>query len=585
MNTASSARLNGGDLVAEVLVRQGVRSLFTLCGGHISPILVGAKRRGIEIVDVRDEKNAAFAADATSRLTGVPGVAAVTAGPGVTNTLTALQNAMLAQVPLVLLGGAAATVLRGRGSLQDIDQMTAIRPFVKWAGAVTRVADLVPTVEQAFREAQSGVPGPVFVECPIDLLYDESLIREWYISSSGKGPKGLTQKAMNLYLERHLAKVFADLDKVRYATAAHADFTEPRWPLVEAAARMVAGADRPVLVVGSQALSRPQEADLVAAAVEKLGIPTFLAGMARGLLGKESELQLRHKRRNALKEADLVILAGVPCDFRMDYGRVIGGKAKIIGVNLELSTLMKNRLPTLPVPAEPGRFLQALAENKAAVGRSWPVWHGKLKERDAARDAEIEVMATEVCPPMNPVRVVQALEAALEDDAILVADGGDFVATAAYVVRPRKPLTWLDPGVFGTLGVGGGFALAAATARPESTVWLIYGDGAAGFSLVEFDTFARLGKGCIAVVGNDAGWTQIARDQIEILEDDVGTVLAPTAYDKVAEGLGGVGFAVSDIDALPAVLEQAKKLAKEGKAVLINCHIGKSEFRKGSISM
>ncbi len=576
---------HGGDLIAEVLVRQGVRALYTLCGGHISPILVAAKRRGIEIVDVRDEKNAAFAADATYRLTGVPGVAAVTAGPGVTNTLTALQNAMLAQVPMVLLGGAAATVLRGRGSLQDIDQMTAIKPFVKWAGAVTRVADLVSTLEQAFREAQSGVPGPVFVECPIDLLYDEAIVRPWYLASEEKSPKGLAAKATNLYLGRHLDKVFADVDKVRYGAASHANFTEPRWPLVEAAARMIAGANRPVLIVGSQAMSRPQEADAIAAAVERLGMPTFLAGTSRGLLGARNPLHMRHKRRAALKQADLVLLAGVPCDFRMDYGRVIGKKTRIIGINLELSTLMRNRLPTLPVPAEPGRFLQALAQKSSATGRTWPVWHAKLAANDAARDAEIEQMALEPCPPMNPLRVVQCVEAALDDDAILVADGGDFVATASYVVRPRRPLSWLDPGVFGTLGVGGGMALAAATCRPESLVWLLYGDGAAGFSLIEFDTFARLGKGCIAVVGNDAGWTQIARDQVVFLEDDVGTVLAPTAYDKVAEGLGGVGFAVSNIDDLPGVLEKAKVIARSGRPVLVNCHIGKSDFRKGSISM
>ena len=585
MSTSSAQpRPNGGDLVAEVLKRQGVRCLYTLCGGHISPILVGAKRRGIQIVDVRDEGNAAFAADAAARLSGVPGVCAVTAGPGVTNTLTALKNAQLAQVPLVLLGGAAATVLRGRGSLQDIDQMAAIKSFVKWSVAVTRVADLVPAVEQAFAESLAGVPGPVFVECPIDLLYDEALIREWYMASSGKA-RDLVTKATNMYLDRHLNKTFAGVDNVRFGPAAVADVPEPARPLVEAAARMIANANRPVLVVGSQALARSAEAAAVAEAVQRMGMPVYLAGMARGLLGVGNPLQMRHKRKNALKEADLVILAGVPCDFRMDYGRAIGSKAKIIAVNLELGTLLRNLVPTLPIPADPGRFLQRVAGHTKVAGRSWDAWRDKLAARDAERDAEIVEMAKEEILPMNPVAVVQALEAALDDDAILVADGGDFVATAAYVVRPRRPLTWLDPGVFGTLGVGGGFALAAATSRPDSLVWMIYGDGAVGFSIVEFDTFVRLGKGCVAVVGNDAGWTQIARDQIVILGDDVGTVLAPTAYDKVAEGLGGVGFAVRNIAELPGVLAQAKALARQGKAVLVNCHIGKTEFRKGSISM
>src|SRR5512144_2884396 len=181
----------GGDLVADVLVQHGVRSVFTLCGGHISPILVSARRRGIRIVDVRDEATAAFAADAVSRLTGVPGVAAVTAGPGVTNTITALKNAQLAQSPLVLLGGATATLLRGRGALQDIDQLSLVRPHVKSARRATRVRELAPLVEEAFRIALDGVPGPVFVECPVDLLYPEALVREWYGAKSGAGQGGL----------------------------------------------------------------------------------------------------------------------------------------------------------------------------------------------------------------------------------------------------------------------------------------------------------------------------------------------------------------------------------------------------------
>ena len=182
--------MNGGDRIASVLVERGVRFLFTLCGGHISPILVGAKQRGIRVVDVRHEVDAVFAADAVSRLTGVPGVAAVTAGPGVTNTITAIKNAQLAQSPLVLLGGATATLLKGRGALQDIDQMALVQPHVKWAASASTVRELVPMLERAFDVARSGVPGPVFVECPIDLLYDEPLVRQWYGASAKGGGLG-----------------------------------------------------------------------------------------------------------------------------------------------------------------------------------------------------------------------------------------------------------------------------------------------------------------------------------------------------------------------------------------------------------
>ena len=203
--------MNGGELIAQVLEKQGVRFLFTLCGGHISPILVGAKRIGIRVVDVRHEVDAVFAADAAFRLTGVPGVAAVTAGPGVTNTITAVKNAQLAQSAVVILGGATATLLKGRGALQDIDQMALIAPHVKWSGVAKRVRELVPLLEEAFDESRSGVPGPVFLECPVDLLYDEELVRTWY-GAAGKGG-GLSGAGLRFYLQRHVRNLFAGAEK------------------------------------------------------------------------------------------------------------------------------------------------------------------------------------------------------------------------------------------------------------------------------------------------------------------------------------------------------------------------------------
>ncbi|MGE0711045.1 MAG: thiamine pyrophosphate-binding protein [Planctomycetota bacterium] len=576
---------DGGARVADVLRAQGVRWLFTLCGGHISPILVQAKQRGIRVVDVRDEANAVFAADAVARLTGVPGVAAVTAGPGVTNTLTALKNAELAQSPLVLLGGAAATMLDGRGSLQDIDQEAAVAGLVKHCRRVRTVRELAPAVAQAFELALSGTPGPVFVECPIDLLYPEEVVRDWYGKSAGG--KGLVASATRLYIQRHLDKIFAKPDAGQPALDRPVEVAprEPLGPLVGRAASLLAAAERPVLLVGSQALCRPQQAPAVAEAVERLGVPTFLAGMARGLLGPGAPLQLRHARRRALKEADLVVLAGVPCDFRLDYGRSIGRQATVVEVNLSKRELLRNRVPALPVPADPGLFLRRLAERAAAPRPAWGAWFEALRARDAERNAEIAAMAREEAPPVNPLAACQAIDRVAGPDTVWVVDGGDFVATASYVVEQRGPLAWLDPGVFGTLGVGAGFALAAKLVRPESEVWLLYGDGAAGFSLIELDTFARHGLGIVAVIGNDGGWAQIARDQVALLGDEVGTVLARTAYHTVADGLGGRGFLVEGPDQLEPALRAAQQAAREGVPALVNVHVGRSDFRAGSISM
>jgi len=578
--------MNGGDRIAAVLVEQGVRFLFTLCGGHISPILVGTKRRGIRVVDVRHEVDAVFAADAVFRLTGVPGVAAVTAGPGVTNTITAVKNAQLAQSAVVLLGGAAATLLKGRGALQDIDQMALFEPHVKWAASASAVRELVPMLEKAFAVARSGVPGPVFLECPVDLLYDESLVRQWYGASSKGG--GLAGAGMRLYLQRHATRLFAGADGRAPAPPPPIPPPAPGRGDVRKAASRLRKAKRPVLVLGGQVLlssSTREKAEELARAIGALGAPVYLAGGARGLLGSGHALQLRHKRKEALREADLVLLAGIPNDFRLDYGRHISRKAFLVSVNRSAADLRMNRKPDLAVHADPGLFLHGISTVLSDGGKRWTDWLTALRVRDDEREQEIAAQAVVAGERVNPVHLCREIDHALAPESVLVADGGDFVATAAYTVSPRGPLSWLDPGVFGTLGVGGGFALGAKLCRPEADVWILYGDGSVAYSLAEFDTFARHGIPVIAVVGNDAGWTQIAREQIQVLEDDVGTVLARTDYHKVAEGYGGRGLLLERSEDAGPVLQEAVRIARSGSAVLVNALLDKTEFRKGSISM
>lgn len=588
--------MTGGEQVAQVLVRRGVRFLYTLCGGHIAPILVAAKRRGIRVLDVRDEASAAFAADASSRLSGIPGVVAVTAGPGLTNIVTAVKNAQLAQSPLVILGGATGTILKGRGSLQDIDQEALFEPHVKWLATVDRVRDLQAAVEQAFDEALLGVPGPVFVECPVDLLYEEELVRNLYgVGKDAQPPRSLGEKAQRAYLRWHLGRLFGGAPKKPVLAPQPLPVPLATRSELKKVAAALGKAQRPVLVVGSQTAVRSERVGEIAAAVEKLGLPTYLSGMARGLLGASSKVQLRHQRKQALKEADLVILAGVPSDFRLDYGRNIASRAKLVSFNLSGLDLVKNRKPDLPLLADPGRTLISLAALAGGAAER-AEWLEKLRGRDGERDREIEGKAAAATAAradgkagaesfIDPIFLCRAIDRALGDNSVVVADGGDFVATASYILRPRGPLRWLDPGVFGTLGVGGGFALGAKAEKPDAEVWLLWGDGSAAYSLAEFDSFARHGLPVIAVVGNDAGWTQIAREQVEILGDDCGTVLARTDYHRVAEGYGGKGIVIRSHDEVEPALLEAKRLAREGHPVLINAWLGKTDFRKGSISM
>ncbi|MDH5245740.1 MAG: thiamine pyrophosphate-binding protein, partial [Betaproteobacteria bacterium] len=515
--------MNGGEHVADVLRANRVEFLFTLCGGHISPILAAARARGIRIVDTRHEATAVFAADAVARLTGAPGVVAVTAGPGLTNTITALKNAQLAQSPLLLLGGAAPTALQGRGALQDIDQRALIAPHVKHLVRVRRVRDLAPAVEDGLRRAVGGVPGPVFVECPVDLLYDEALIRQWYADAAGKGTAP-GDRLLRWYLNRHARRMFAGHDAASEPAVVQVDPPRPAASAVARAADALARAERPLVVIGSQALLAAGEARRIADAVTRLQVPVYLSGMARGLLGPEHPLQMRHARRSALRAADCVLLAGVPCDFRLDYGRHVRRSATLIAANRSAAEARLNRRPDIALIGDAGLALMALAERPAVPARA--DWLAQLREREAEREREIDAQAAASGEYVNPVALLRTLNSAAGDAAVMVADGGDFVATASYILRPRGPLAWLDPGAFGTLGVGAGFALGAQLVRPRDEVWLLWGDGASGYGLVEFDTFVRHGVPVIAVVGNDASWAQIAREQVKMLKDDVGTVLA-----------------------------------------------------------
>ncbi len=575
---------HGGDLIAEVLARHGATHLFTLCGGHISPILTGAHDRGIRVVDVRDEANAVFAADAVARMTGTIGVAAVTAGPGVTNMCTALKNAEMAQTPMIVFGGSTATLLKGRGALQDIDQLAIVKSMTKWCTMVKTVPALAPTVERACQLATSGVPGPVFIEVPVDLLYPEEIVKSWYEKEAGMGKaKGIGAKALELYIKGHLYRQF------------HAptmpDVHFPSLPnlrgdgLLEKAAVAFKTAQKPVIVIGSQTMVGVKDPGRLARSLGMLGAPVYLAGTARGLLGRTHELQLRHNRGAALKEADCVVVCGFPFDFRLGYGRGINKAATLIAANLSSHELRKNRRPDIALEMHAGEFLIALADRVSSAGDSWRGWTEQLRAGDAKRDAEITSKAHPPGELVDPLHFFLRMEEAMADDAVLVVDGGDFVATASYIVRPRAPLSWLDPGVFGTLGVGGGYALGAALVRPGREVWLIWGDGSSAYSLAEFDSYVRHGVAPIAVIGNDASWAQIAREQVEILGTTLGCDLRRTDYHKVAEGYGGVGLILTDPQRVDATLAEAKAIAKTGRPVCINVHLRKTDFRKGSISI
>ncbi|XP_055348627.1 2-hydroxyacyl-CoA lyase 2-like isoform X2 [Paramacrobiotus metropolitanus] len=588
------SKKHGGDLVASVLKSHGIPYVFCLSGGHISPILTSCEKLGIRVVDTRHEVNAVFAADAVSRLSGKIGVAAVTAGPGVTNTVTAMKNAQMAQSPLLLIGGAAATILKGRGALQDIDQVSVFQTICKATYSVSRMQDIVPTLRSAMQIAQSGTPGPVFVEFPLDILYPYNVVSDTFVKpDAAKKAKGFPAKMEQLISSTYLQGIFAEPASPQDTSPLPVTRPTVSDAHLSTVTQLISQAKKPMFLVGSQCTLAPNPVSEVRGALERLRIPSSLSGMARGLLGTKADFQIRQARKDAIREADLIVLCGAVADFRLNYGRDFRRGKKIISVNRDKQLAGLNSglfwQPTLVTEGDPGDFLLRLEKKLTQTGyKVEEEWVKAIQDRNKAAEDKNRLRAEETTDQhLNPIKVLHVMEETLPENTILVADGGDFVATAAYVMRPRGPLMWLDPGPFGTLGVGGGFALGAKLVRPECDIWLIWGDGSAGYSLMEYDTFQRHKTPVIGVIGNDACWSQIARDQVDLLGSAVSCMLDFSDYEKTVEAFGAKGIKIGRQDAgrMADVFQEAVKTSRAGQSVLINVLIGKSDFRKGSISV
>jgi acetolactate synthase-1/2/3 large subunit len=541
--------VHGGRLVAQALKRHGTTHLFTLCGGHIQAIYDGCLDEEIRVVDVRHEQTAGHAADGYARVTGKPGVCAVTAGPGVTDVVTAAANAQRAGVPMIIIGGAGPSQLTDMGSLQDMNHLELMRSITKWSVRVPETRRIAEYVDAAFRIAQADLPGPVFLEMPLDML-------------------------MNFADDADLPNTAAT-PPARAGGDPHA---------ISRASALLEKAERPMAIVGTQ-LRWSNNREVVKKAADAWGIPFFLNGMARGALPADHPAFFSRSRRQALSRADLVLVFGTPFDFRLDYGRAISSDAKIVQVDLEGKELGRNRKVDVPIDGDTGLVIEQLL-NGYSKSKD-PSWLAEIRAAETKSRAK---MATEIesnDSPVNPLRLCAEIDKRLRPNDVVVGDGGDFVATAAYVLKMQAPQIWMDPGPLGTLGVGPGYAMAAACARPDATTWLIYGDGSFGLHGLEFEALARQKLPVLAVIGNDAGWTQIRRGQVELYGEQraVATGLDYTHYEKVVEACGGVGIWVERAEDVGPALDKALEATRAGKPACVNVKIAKSEFRKGAISV
>lgn len=515
------AQVHGGKLVAQALRRRGVQSVFTLCGAHIQAIYDGCLDEGIRVIDVRHEATAGHAADAMARVTGRAGVALVTAGAGVTNVVTALANAQRAGVPVVCIGGAGPLAMADMGSPQEMNSVELLRPVTKWSVRVNETERIGEYVDAAFRVAHSNTPGVVYVELPLDVLM------------------GLAEDD---------AKAPMRMNAPRPAG-------EPA--SISAVAELIQAAGRPTLLVGSQLRFSPAH-DALARFSEKVQIPVFLNGMARGALPIGHPNLFSRTRRMALKESDLIVVMGTPFDFRVDYGRKGSWNpdARIVQVDLDGAELGRNRDVDVAIQADTGLVLQQLTS--AVPEKRCPQWTARLREQEQEQQ-EAERAAGKNDDRPGPLCVCQELTSRLSKDDIVIGDGGDFVATVAHNIGLQWPQIWMDPGPLGTLGVGPGYGIGARVSRPNAKIVVLFGDGAFGLHAMEFEAMARQKIPIIAIIGNDAAWTQTRRGQIELYGEEraIATKLAFTRYDLVVGALGGKGYFVETAAQLGQALDQA----------------------------
>lgn len=519
---------HGGRLVAKALKSRGVEHLFTLSGGHLFSIYDGCKEEGIALVDVRHEQTAAFAAEGIAKATRRVGAAALTAGPGVTNGMSAIAGAQANNSPICVLGGRAPEMRWGSGSLQEIDHLPFVSPLVKSAETVKDPARIAAVTAAALDRAAEAPSGPTFVDYPLDVVFTEAEVEIPGVPAAGEA---------------------------RPAEG------------VEEAAALLAAAERPAIMAGTGLYWGRGEEELRALA-EALGIPVFLNGLGRGCLPADHELAFSRARGTALKGADVALVVGVPMDFRLGFGGSFGEETKIVRLDVAPNALVANRAPEVDLVGDVRASLAAIREAAGVEAPRTGAWLEQLRgveeEKRAAERAELD----DERAPLHPVRVYRELSEVLDRDAIVVGDGGDFVSYAGRFIETYQPGCWMDPGPFGCLGAGPGQAIGAKVANPDRQVCLLLGDGAFGFAGMEFDTMSRHGLGVVGVMGNNGIWALEHHPMKFLYGYSVAAELQPeTRYDQLVESLGCDGILVREPGELKPALERA---FASGRPTLVN---------------
>ncbi|WP_405056896.1 thiamine pyrophosphate-binding protein [Kribbella sp. NBC_01505] len=545
--------ISGGHLVAKALKAEGVDVIFTLCGGHIIDIYDGCVDEGIAVVDVRHEQVAAHAADGYARITGKPGCAVVTAGPGTTNAVTGVANAFRAESPMLLIGGQGALNQHKMGSLQDLPHVDMMTPITKFAATVPHTARAADMVSMAFRECYNGALGPSFLEIPRDILDNSVPVDSATVPSAGQ---------------------------YRASTKSIGDPAA-----IEALADLIAHAEKPVVLLGGQVWTS-RGSDAATDFVRALDVPAFMNGAARGTLAPGDPHHFHLSRRYGFNNADLIIIVGTPFDFRMGYGRRLPKSATVVQIDMDYRTVGKNRDVDLGLVGDPGAILAAVTQ--ASTGRvrkaDRTAWFKELRaEEESAYQKRLPRQLSDA-NPIHPLRLAHEINEFLTEDSIYIGDGGDIVTFSGGVVQPKSPGHWMDPGPLGTLGVGVPFVLAAKYARPDKEVVALFGDGAFSMTGWDFETLVRFKLPFVGVIGNNSSMNQIRYGQEAKYGHDrgrVGNTLGDVKYDEFARNLGGYGEEVRDPKDIGPAMQRARE---SGLPSLINVWVDPDAYAPGTMN-
>ncbi|GAB7050457.1 acetolactate synthase [Catenuloplanes indicus] len=506
---------HGGELALAALRAYGVTEMFTLSGGHVFPLYDAAHKAGFPIYDVRHEQSAVFAAEAVAKLRRTPGLAVLTAGPGVTNGVSGLTSAFFNGSPVLVLGGRAPSFRWGSGSLQEIDHVPIVAPVTKHAATVASAPEIPAAIGAALSAALTPHRGPAFLDLPLEVVFS--------VASAEISPASVPRGE-------------ADADEVSRAVA------------------LLAGAEKPVIIAGSDVWAG-DAVDALRAAAEALDVPVFTNGMGRGALPPGHRLAFSKARRAALKGADVVAVIGTPLDFRLGFGDF--GAATVVHVVDAPSQRATHVTPAASPAGDLRAILTAFADH-AGARTPHDDWVRGLRETEDAAGAKHAAEMTAESDPIKPGRVYGELRKVLEPDAITIGDGGDFVSYAGRYLEPARPGTWLDPGPYGCLGTGMGYAMGARVSYPDRQICVLMGDGAAGFSLMDAESLVRQNLPVVIVVGNNGIWGLEKHPMRAMYGYDVAADLQPELrYDDIVRALGGAGETVAKAGDLGPALERA----------------------------